>query len=351
MRNLILLLFLSAFFSCSNEKENQQALNNKISPTLITETVPNDTDDPAIWINPDDLSGSLILGTDKEADGGIYTFDLEGKILSEKTIHPVGRPNNIDIVQAVSIGDTTLDIAVYTERLEERIRVISLPDMQFVDGGGIPVFTGEDSLDRRACMGISLFHDQNEGFVYAFVSRKDGPSGSYIWQYRLDFKDSLFTGTIVRKFGEFSGNGEIEAIGVDDELGYVYYSDESRGIYKYYAHPDSGNTLLALFGEKDFKEDREGIAIWSTGPGKGFLLISDQQDHSFEVYPREGSEEDPHRHISVASLKLSTVETDGCEVYPDSLSPKFPNGVFIAMSEGAVFHYYDLGELKRLIDR
>jgi hypothetical protein len=36
----------------------------------------------------------------------------------------------------------------------------------------------------------------------------------------------------VRRFGDFSGIGEIEAVTVDDELGFVYYADEAAGIHK-----------------------------------------------------------------------------------------------------------------------
>ena len=44
-------------------------------------------------------------------------------------------------------------------------------------------------------------------------------------------------GTLVRRFVTFSGRGaapgeagEIEAVAVDDELGYVYYADETDGL-------------------------------------------------------------------------------------------------------------------------
>ena len=67
----------------------------------------------------------------------------------------------------------------------------------------------------------------------------------------------------VREFGQFSGTGEIEAVAVDDELGYVYYSDEGAGVHKYHADPDApkADEELALFATSGFTEDREGISI------------------------------------------------------------------------------------------
>jgi len=48
-------------------------------------------------VNPSDPSKSLILGTDKDLDGALYVFDLEGKIQEDKTVRGLKRPNNVDI--------------------------------------------------------------------------------------------------------------------------------------------------------------------------------------------------------------------------------------------------------------
>ena len=52
---------------------------------------------------------------------------------------------------------------------------------------------------------------------------------------------------LVRKFGNYSGKKEIESIAVDNENGYVYYSDEQFGVRKYYADPDKGNQELLVY--------------------------------------------------------------------------------------------------------
>lgn len=44
--------------------------------------------------------------------------------------------------------------------------------------------------------------------------------------------------TLVRKFGTWSGKKEIESVAVDDELGFIYYSDEGVGVRKYAADPE-----------------------------------------------------------------------------------------------------------------
>ncbi|MEM6264264.1 MAG: phytase [Bacteroidota bacterium] len=351
MNKYLFIAALLLLFGCTNEQQNTDAevsttseVSTKIAPKIITDTLPNDTDDPAIWVHSTDPEQSLILGTDKDSLGGIYAFNLKGRIIPEKTIYPVGRPNNIDIEYGLQLGDSSTDIAVYTERFAEKIRVISLPDMKLIDGGGIPVFEGEEPAEFRAPMGISLYKDSQAKDVYAIVSRKNGPTDStYLWQYKLESLDgTTVAGTLVRKFGAFKPGAEIEAIAVDDDMGVVYYSDEAAGVRKYWAHPDSGNAQLALFGQEDFQEDREGIAVWKTGPNTGFIIVSDQQANRFLLYPREGTDGNPHQHELAHVWNMSTLKTDGCEVYPGYLSPKFPNGIFVAMSEGKVFHYYGL---------
>ncbi|MGO1245706.1 MAG: hypothetical protein ACTMH4_16620 [Sphingobacterium sp.] len=68
----------------------------------------------------------------------------------------------------------------------------------------------------------------------------------------------------MREFGNFNGGNELKAIAIDNELGYIYYSDEGLGIHNYYADPSKGNQELAIFGQKDFKE---GLKIISSGTG------------------------------------------------------------------------------------
>jgi 3-phytase len=38
--------------------------------------------------------------------------------------------------------------------------------------------------------------------------------------------------------------------------------------------------------------------------------------------------------------RLSTLGSDGSDVTSAALPPRFPHGLFVAMSEGGVFHYY-----------
>ncbi len=317
-----------------------------LKPVAVTQPTPHDTDDPAIWIHPTDSSKSLIIGTDKETGGGLYAYDLAGNIVDKVT--ELQRPNNVDVAYGLPFGDTLIDIAVATEREKNQIRVFSLPDLVAIDGGGIPVFDGEQDRDP---MGIALYTRGADSAIFAIVGRKFGPSGSYLWQYRLDGTGGTVNATVVRKFGQFSGKKEIEAIAVDNELGYVYCSDEGVGVRKYHADPDTGNDgELALFAEGEVKSDHEGIAIYKSGDRTGYILVSNQQANTFVVYRREGEDGNPHKHELIAEIPVSTVECDGADATAVNLGSQYPDGLFVAMSNGMVFHYYDWRDMQAWID-
>jgi 3-phytase len=83
---------------------------NALKPIVTTNPVKHDTDDPAIWINPEEPIKSLIIGTDKDVNGGLFVFDLDGKILPEKTVS-LKQPNNVDVEYGLLIGNVSTDIA------------------------------------------------------------------------------------------------------------------------------------------------------------------------------------------------------------------------------------------------
>jgi 3-phytase len=137
----------------------------------------------------------------------------------------------------------------------------------------------------------------------------------------------------------YSGKNEIESIAVDNELGYVYYSDEGVGIRKYYAHPDSASKELAIFGTVGFQDNHEGISIYKFADGTGYILVSDQQANKFHIFPREGVPNDPHHHPCIKRVKSSTLDSDGSDITSVPL-PGFPHGLFVAMSSDRTFQFY-----------
>jgi len=312
-----------------------------LAPALVSEPVPHDSEDVAFWIDRRDPSKSLILATDKhETNGALLAYDVNGHLVPEKGVRGVLRPNNVDIEYGFSFEGRPIDIAVTTERGANRLRVHRLPDLTPIDGGGIEVFAG---VKERLPMGIGLYKRTRDGAIFAVISRSTGPSGSYIWQYRLQTDGGVVTASKVREFGTYSGKKTMESLAVDDGLGYIYASDEQVGVRKYHADPDvpNANRELALFATTGFAEDHEGISIYETGPRSGYLIVSDQGAKRFHLFRREGDAGNPHRHSDLGTVTVEAFDSDGSDVTNVGLSPRFPQGVLVAMSGDRTYHYYD----------
>ena len=186
-------------------------------------------------------------------------------------------------------------------------------------------------------MGIGLYRRPSDGAVFAIVAPKAGPKTNYLWQYRLQDEGGRVGARFVRRFGDFSGSKEIEAVAVDDELGYVYYADEDTGIHKWLADPDraGADRELALFATTGYLGDREGIGIYEKPDGTGFIVSADQRpgESVFHVYRREGEPAIPTTRRA-RDFTGGADATDGADVTSAALGREFPGGLLVAMNSG-----------------
>jgi 3-phytase len=316
----------------------------EIEAEYATARLSNDPDDPAIWVHPSDPAHSLIIGTMKVAApaGAIVVFGMDGQI--RQTISGIDRPNNVDVEYGLVLNGRAVDIAVATERLRRQLRVFRIDPAEgrLIDLGGIPVLSGQQG-EAGAPMGIGLYKRPRDGAVFAIISPKEGPRDGYLWQYRLaDGGGGKVAATFVRRFGRFSATtvreeNEIEAVAVDDALGYVYYADEADGIHKWHADPDhpDASKELAHFAQSGYRGDREGIAIYAMDDGTGYIVVTDQLDGNSEyhLYPRQGEPGGPHDHTrELAILAGEADATDGIDISSRALGPGLPHGIMVAMN-------------------
>jgi 3-phytase len=285
--------------------------------------------------------------------GALAVFDVEGNL--KQLLDGVDRPNNVDVEYGLDLDATPTDIAVLTERLGRRLRVYAIAgdgsSVRDISNGGVPILAGAPG-EQGAPMGIGLYRRPRDGAVFAIVAPKAGPRERYLWQYRLEDDGSgRVRVSLVRRFGAFSGGGEIEAVAVDDALGYVYYADELAGIHKWPADPDApgADHELALFGATGYQRDREGLGIYARPDGTGYIVSVDQlpDESVFHIYPREGEPGRPHDHARVLlTFSGGADSTDGLDVTAASLGADFPDGALVAMNSTArnflLFNWSDI---------
>lgn len=325
-----------------------------VQPVLATEAVADDPDDPAIWLHPSDPSQSLIVATNKAKapSGALVVFGLDGK--TRQTVAGLDRPNNVDVEYGLLVGGRPMDIAVVTERLKGRLRIFEIgpKGVRDVTSDGATQVFADRSGEEAAPMGVGLYRRPRDGSIFAIVAPKAGPRQGYLGQYKLeDDGRGRVKATFVRAFGRFSGVGEIEAVAVDDELGFVYYADEGDGVHQYHADPDhpARDQEIAHFAQKGFRADREGIAIYAGPGGTGYLVCTDQLPASSEyhVFRRENPAAG-----EIAVFRGGADSTDGIEITSRPAGPKFPRGLMVAMnSAGRNFLIYRWEDIAAVLEK
>ncbi|MCG9895464.1 MAG: phytase [Fimbriimonadaceae bacterium] len=332
--------------------DQAQAAVTPLSPIAVTEPVPHDADDPAIWIHPTDPAKSRIWGTDKnEVSGGLYAFDLAGKVV--QSITPLDRPNNVDIIQWTEEGSPRA-LMVATERAARRIRIYEInAEGEAVEASGSAAFLPDAQGDEGLPMGVALTRSSETGAITAFVSPKTGPAEGYLARYELK-KNSAGKWDLELKgrFGSFSGmdaeqNGEIEALVVDRETGELFFSDELFAIRRV-ASAVTESTEAPPLGEEIYQGDREGLAV-IRNEGRRLLLSSDQLEGGSRLMVWDISGETPRLLVAIPTPADAT---DGLEAVTAPLGEKLPAGVLVMMnSKDRNFMLFDLREvLLRLPD-
>lgn len=276
-------------------------------------------DDPAIWYNELSPSESLIFGTDKK--GGIIVFNLNGKILK---YHKIGLPNNIDIRQGFKLGYEIIDVAGFSNRLENTIEVFKiLPDgdlINMLEDKLKPKFSGE-------VYGFCFYRDNKKDDLYAIINSKDGD----IEQWNLNG----VTGKIIPAFVQsFKTETQPEGMVADDELDVLFVGEEDKGIWKFDLNTDGKQKPFLIESSSvvfnnSLKDDIEGLTIYYASTG-GYLIASSQGNNSYAIFTRSGN------HDYIGSFRITegsfdgTNDTDGIDVFNLPLNNTFPSGIFIA---------------------
>jgi 3-phytase len=346
----------------------------------------SDADDPAIWRNPADPGRSLVVATAKE--GGLRVYDLDARLVQSLPApkppaedDAPGRYNNVDLVTGLRTTAGRADVAVVSDRGNDRLRVYRVdpdrpggPLTDITDPAAAPVFSADQAEinDQRTAYGLATWTDRTSGRAYALVSRRERtrlallelvPAAHGRVGYRtvrtLDLPSSfrLPDGTTWRPCAEPGELPQVEGMVVDPATGTLYAGQEDIGIWRLRADLTGRPVLVDKvkeygvpgtydeeteecvpgtdpgYGGKRLSSDVEGLTLLQERDGDGHLLASSQGDDTFALYDREVSEDNEYEggfRIGAATPTLDGVqECDGAAVLNAPLGRRYPRGLLV----------------------
>jgi len=301
--------------------------------------VPDDSDDAAFWIHPTDPTKSLLLTSKKL--GGATIFDLALNVV--QPIHPESagalRLNNVDVLYGFPLNGSAVDLAVFSDRINDTLYIYRIdPDattnpLTLISADlTTHIFPGSVNGGDTA-YGLCLYQSQIDGKHYAFVSRS---ALGHIAQLELFDAGGGQVGWRRARSIVLPDVWQAEGIVADLELGWVYFAQEKVGVWKFPAEPtraSDGGTLIHRVKPSGtlLASDIEGLCIYYTTNGGGYLIVSSQGDNNFAVFERGGSNAYLGGFAIGANqpLGIDQVTTcDGAEVCSLAL-PGYPQGVLI----------------------
>ncbi len=313
-----------------------------VEPVVSTEPTAGNADDPAIWIHPTDPSKSVIIGTDKDA--GIYVYNMDGKEIQH--IEQGTRTNNVDVRTGIAWAGQHIDIVAANLREVGKLAVFKV-NPNYSGGDVLIQLADKNSANNNIqddSYGFTLYKGPSNAALYAFDRPKSGGS---VRQYSVT-DDGTSDGVTVTPVRDLNYEGGVaEGFVADDELGFVYITEESKGIHKFLAGPGASADRILLFAEGDgISSDREGLGLYACSDGKGYLVLSSQGNSTFKVYERQ----DNNRFLKTIDPKDDSgkngLGTDGLDVISSAAPPNFPSGILVGHDEsGSRYHLYDWAQV------
>ncbi len=297
-------------------------------PLSYETTVPpgghGDLDSPAVWIAPNPQSTYLLV-TDKtqnfieihDAINNVYLGRLGG---TGSTPGYLARPNAVSVAYGVQTGGGLKDVAFVVERDNHRVSVFAMPFGFYLGSIGSAV------LDKP--MGIAL---QWDGPQLRIWITDTGPAIQKVYVFDVGPGPQGVVGTQSLTFAVPAG-AILETIMVDAVNARALVCDENASDVMVF---NLQGTLINRFGAGHFVEDTEGMAIYDTGNGTGYVIVTDQMASpvEWEVFDRQ----DFH---FLRNFSGSAEATDGIVLVQTPL-PNFPQGVLFAAHDDRAVHAYD----------
>lgn len=285
------------------------------------ETVPTgvrgDTaDDPAVWVNPLDPAGSLVITNEKKA-GRLSVFNLAGDLVQRVT-GPKSFFGNVDVR-----GD--LVIAAHSGILVYRVT-------ETAQGPRLVAAREASGNATTAGEGLCFYDPGAAGVADGLFAVNIHRPNFRVRVHPLTDADVDGLLTLGKPVRDFYLGSEGEGCEVDDASGALYISEEDVGIWRYDLSAPTGlvppRTAFATVGEQ-LSADVEGLAL------AGGVLYASAQNVAAPQYNWVA------RYDAATAAYLGSVrvadgavsddcdQTDGIEAVEGYFNESFPDGLFV----------------------
>lgn len=280
-------------------------------------------DDAEIWRNAASPEQSRIFATDKKR--GLMVLDTQGE---ELAFFDVGRLNNVDLREGWTADGASKVLIAASDRTKLGITFFLL------DPASLSVDHMADSfVDARLAepYGLCLYRSRKDDRLHAFVIGKEGE----VRQFALapDAAGKV-EGTLVRSFAVGSIS---EGCVADDRTGHLYVAEETRGIWRYGAEPDSGDTrdLVAAADATEMIADIEGLTLAAEGETGGYLIASVQGNSSFALLSLPEGKLVARFQVTANDQKGidAVTGTDGVAIALGNFGADLPDGLLVVQDD------------------
>ncbi len=278
-------------------------------------------DSVAIWVAPDP-NQSLLFMTDKSRHylevHNAVTNTYVGRIGGPGSGNgQLNYPNGVGVAYGVSTGIGLKDIVFAVERDNHRVSAFALPEKTFIGSFG--------STQLVEPYGIAFYWQGNQ--LQAWITDNDGSQDK---TYVFDVVSTV-TGITGNFNFSFVTAGTLESLVIDPVSQRALLCDEAAGNVMVY---NLQGNFIQRFGVGLFVDDPEGIVIYDTGGGAGYIIVADQNASptQFEVFDRQ-----TYQHIG--NFTGPTTGTDGIALTQRAL-PNLPSGSFYAIDSDRTTHAY-----------
>ncbi len=272
----------------------------------------------AILLDSEHPANSRILGA--AGEGGIEVYALDGQRLyadASRRVTLIDTHYNFDLAGQ----DTRLIVAIDAGSSELLAYTLNETGNSLQEVSQAGLMTGIE------VGGLCLYHSPLSGKFYVFVLGE-----GFAQQWELYDQGGEVTGRRIRNLPVGFGSAQCA---VSDRDASLYYSQETVGVWRFNAEPESDAEpeaidLVEPFGR--YTGDVKGIALLEYADEGGYLLVSDADAGLFQAYRLPELEH--AATFAIADGAIDGVgEAEGLAITGLALSDAYPHGLLVVADE------------------